>query len=480
MNSNKYFQVLLFLAIVVFLATKGTHLNIPYFWDESWVYAPAVLTMAEVGPSLSPSALPADLSRGHPLLFHFVGGVWLNMFGTSIVSSHSFALFISTFFLLAFHWVLEKVYNARIALVSTVLVAFQSIFYAQSSLLLPETLLTAASFLAVSFFVLDRWYLYVLFASIAVLTKESGVTVPIAAAIVCQLTQTRLYPDFSFGAFSKKTAIALAPLGVFLLFMLIQFLQRGWFLYPDHVALTSIHYTNIIDKGQEILDWIIHFQGRGLFFTVTLATCFGHLIFGQQFVSMRFDQVQKSFIYYQGGFLFLFFLFCATNHLTLRYLLPLIPPLTALLTLSIFYLSEGQSKLRYTLFLIILTNLLCYTLSLKDSDIGDTSLSYLNFSPLQKEVVHYLEDKDLYDHPIYTGFLLSYALGCDKCGYRGSERPFSKLNQWEVNYGEYYQIFANIELNSENYQDFQNSPNAKLVKRFEKEQFWFEIYLMKR
>ena len=41
-------------------------------WDEIWVYAPALTEMAEIGPTLLPGVLDAELSRGHPLLFHFL------------------------------------------------------------------------------------------------------------------------------------------------------------------------------------------------------------------------------------------------------------------------------------------------------------------------------------------------------------------------------------------------------------------------
>mgnify|MGYP003340450085 CR=1 FL=1 len=46
-----------------------------------------------------------DLSRGHPLLFHFIGGCWIKLFDDSLFSMHSFAftlsiiLFFSCFFI---------------------------------------------------------------------------------------------------------------------------------------------------------------------------------------------------------------------------------------------------------------------------------------------------------------------------------------------------------------------------------------------
>ena len=64
-------------------------------WDEIWVYAPALTEMAEIGPTLLPGVLDAELSRGHPLLFHFLGGVFINLFGDELTTFRLYALLIS-------------------------------------------------------------------------------------------------------------------------------------------------------------------------------------------------------------------------------------------------------------------------------------------------------------------------------------------------------------------------------------------------
>jgi hypothetical protein len=62
-----------------------------FFWDEAWGYAPALKSMAQAGPSLLPGSISTDLSRGHPLLFHFLGGVWIKIFGETNLSLHAYA-----------------------------------------------------------------------------------------------------------------------------------------------------------------------------------------------------------------------------------------------------------------------------------------------------------------------------------------------------------------------------------------------------
>ena len=67
------------LAIIAFIIYKMPHLSLPYYWDEAWVYGPAVRLMEQTGLSLLPDALPVYYSRGHPLLFHFLGASWIKI-----------------------------------------------------------------------------------------------------------------------------------------------------------------------------------------------------------------------------------------------------------------------------------------------------------------------------------------------------------------------------------------------------------------
>ena len=99
---SNYYKVLFFTLLFGLIIYKLKFLNLPFFWDESWVYAPSLRMMHDNGPSMMPNIIPIEYSRGHPLLFHFLGGVWLKIFGTSLISFHSFALFISVLVIIAF------------------------------------------------------------------------------------------------------------------------------------------------------------------------------------------------------------------------------------------------------------------------------------------------------------------------------------------------------------------------------------------
>ena len=71
---------LLFLCWLIFIIFKLPHLSLPYYSDEAWSYIPAIHMMETNGLSMLPDALPPDVSRGHPLLFYFLGALWMRVF----------------------------------------------------------------------------------------------------------------------------------------------------------------------------------------------------------------------------------------------------------------------------------------------------------------------------------------------------------------------------------------------------------------
>ena len=82
-------------AAILFAFLSFPLIDVPFYWDEIWVYAPALTEMAEIGPTLLPGVLDAELSRGHPLLFHFLGGIFINLFGDDLTTFRLYALLIS-------------------------------------------------------------------------------------------------------------------------------------------------------------------------------------------------------------------------------------------------------------------------------------------------------------------------------------------------------------------------------------------------
>src|SRR5476651_1029876 len=114
---------LLFIVVIVFIMLKISALSYPFFWDESWSYAPGVKLMYLHGPSLMPNAIDLFYSRGHPMLFYAAAATWMHIFGTGHVAQHSFALLISVTFLVSIYETTLRLFNKRVAIISLLLVA---------------------------------------------------------------------------------------------------------------------------------------------------------------------------------------------------------------------------------------------------------------------------------------------------------------------------------------------------------------------
>nr|HMU05546.1 hypothetical protein [Saprospiraceae bacterium] len=94
-SSNQWYLIAVLIYLLFWTLLRAQYIDIPFYWDEAWVYAPGIRHMMDSGPSLLPDAIPEFYSRGHPLLFYFLGGIWLKIFGTSFVAYHTFPLTIS-------------------------------------------------------------------------------------------------------------------------------------------------------------------------------------------------------------------------------------------------------------------------------------------------------------------------------------------------------------------------------------------------
>ena len=164
----------LFLVLIIFMICKLPSLSYPYYWDESWPYAPAIQAMYHHGISLSPSAIDPELSRGHPLFFHAIAAAWVNIFGSSHLSMHSFALTISLLFLIAIYETGLRLFNQRVAVMGVLLVATQVCFFIQSSFVLFEVLVAFLCFLSIVLYSRDKYFLTALCLCLLFYTKESG------------------------------------------------------------------------------------------------------------------------------------------------------------------------------------------------------------------------------------------------------------------------------------------------------------------
>lgn len=255
------------LMVIAFITWRAALLDVPFYWDEAWVYAPAVQAMIEHGPSLLPDAIPVDLSRGHPLLFHATAALWGTLFGNGPLALHAFALTVALILLMAVYGVTRSLTNGTIAVATVALVLGHEGFLAQSGLLLPELFLALWMVLALHAVACLRWWTYALFGSLALLTKESALALVagVLAWAVLGLIRKR-------GKERLLTLLAaLVPAAVLAAFYAVQYGMHGWVFLPDHVDLISLSFKDMAYKARLIFSALFEEQGRlPLGFVLTL------------------------------------------------------------------------------------------------------------------------------------------------------------------------------------------------------------------
>src|ERR1019366_6497143 len=124
--------------------------------------------------------VPAVISRGHPLLFTFLNACAIKVFGEHVFVLHYFSLFISTMLILMVYLKTTKYFGQLTGIISVAILILQPLFLAQSAMVLPEIALAFFVFLSLTSYFEENFILFMLFATLAILTKESAVVVPVA------------------------------------------------------------------------------------------------------------------------------------------------------------------------------------------------------------------------------------------------------------------------------------------------------------
>ncbi|MCA6364340.1 MAG: glycosyltransferase family 39 protein [Bacteroidetes bacterium] len=400
-------HLLFALCCVIFVVAKLPYLQLPYYWDEAWVYAPAIHEMTAAGPSLAPDAIPAELTRGHPLLFHFFGSLWAGIFGLSELSLHSYALSISLLLLWSVYRILSRWFNLTAGLLGVLLLCVQPLFFAQSALVLPEVMLSMWLLLALDAYARQKWWQYALFAAAAVLTKETAVALFAALSLhrfLCLLKQRN--------ELKKHLQILLkinSPALVFIAFLLWQKAVRGWMFFPYHLELMHLKFFFIKHQFLQYTNFIFIYQGRNIFVAVlAIAAALGY--------SGKFSlqPASKKLLAAFGLFALVFLLLSIINFYSGRYVLVLI----VLLVITVAAFISSFSIPRWVLWLCFLVlpvpslvNLITY--AGKD----DSERGYADAVLVMQQASHWLTLPEHRTPVLYAPFLIKNALTDPRQGY---------------------------------------------------------------
>ena len=407
--AEKWSWLLLVLSSVVFVVFRWEDLYLPLFWDELGVYGPGVFSMLDHGIGLLPSSLDPELSRGHPLLFYAFYAWYASIFGTDLLVLRIPGILI-TISLAWTLWIVGRSFlsTATAALAGGLFLAIPAVF-AQSGLILPEMMLSLFILLSLFFAAKERFWPYLIVASLAILTKETGILIPIAGSVWYLFRRTKEK--------WRKALIALSPLLVFAIFLLIQRIQNGWFFFPYHEELISFSWLQISFKGGEMLDFLFWAQGRWILLPMAVI---GILVFSGIWKTNIPDQ-QKSWILLTGIFVGGMMAFTVVNAYMDRYLLAILPVLVfwavwtvesilgaslswvaAGLIGALFISSETGNEFRY-----------------------DVDPGYTKVVRVQQQATDYLLETVPYSARVYTNFPLFLSFSDPRSGYISELPSFS-------------------------------------------------------
>lgn len=513
---NKWF---LLLVLAIFVALKIPHLHYPYYWDESWPYASAIRAMHDAGPGLSPSVIDPELSRGHPLLFHFLASSWMKLFGASLTSMHSFALFIALLCLWALYEVSFRLYGAQAAAIALLFVASREAFFVHSSSVLPEILVGLLALLSLWFYARRKYLLATAALSALFFTKEPGVIVGVVIGLD---SFVNLFRRGGHGVREKISRLMVATVPCLLLgaFFLYQHSLRGWFVFPVHAAEINLdwqmawykfrsapladvfihHYVYVIYLALSLLAilasvttkrWgylamlpivILCFymaddlrcgrlMPRDLFATVLVIVWFG----ATWFLSRLFTREDSGrFFLLTTTVIFCYLAFSAFNFYTFRYILVCIV-LSATITGALFSLyAERFYKWVLPAFLVIIlaTGIYVYETSDNRGDTGKLSFAAME---VQKSAVEYLSGEEAFDKNITAfSFMHRMHLTDPATGYLNDGRVFTHVT-WHLNSSSDYAIFDNLDPDYR-YKEVADNPAFQKAHEFHKGGMWVEVY----
>jgi 4-amino-4-deoxy-L-arabinose transferase-like glycosyltransferase len=467
---SKHFSVLLLLVgILIFVFFRIQYHHLAFHWDEMWSYVPAVRAMHANGVSMLPSSMDPIISRGHPLFFYALNASFLNIFGTSNAALHTLPLMVSIVCIVTTYWIGRTFFSEKVGLVSAFLLMTQSLFFVQSAMVLPEVMVTALVLLSFYAFFKENIYLYWLFASLLVLTKESGIVLP-AALAACYFFSEH---SFKSSFFWKKIAWIVAPLGVFAAFLLLQKYTFGWFLFPEHVGMMKLTQEAFLTTLENCFNQLFLLQNRRNIFVLGAIVALFLFLLNKKY---RFATPKNlHFLPYFFVFLLFYLIFSSANFYTARYVMCAIPIGFLMVTAAVFELMPPKKHfLAFLIFAFGAAATLQFTLVGKN--VSDVELGAFDLIGVQHKAANAIEKYVPKDQKPITryGFLKEFSLKTAYCGYLNE--PYKEFEARFLPGGIGY--YLSIESDKE-YDKAKAEGKLEILHRFEKNNAFAEIYRVK-
>ena len=382
-------------ALSLFIFHKIPLLDTPLFWDEMGVYAKGIFYMNDHSVSLLPSALPPNVSRGHPLMFTFIYALFSELFAINILGLRCISLILFSTLIWYTYSLIKQNNNAFTSCAFSIIILSQGIISAHSITVLPEILLGFTSLIAILSITQRKYTTYLIFSSIAVLTKEPGIFLPSVCFLFYLLNKEY-----------KLSLFCLIPLSFFGLFLVLQKLSFGWFLFPYHSGGFELDPAVLIPKLKRNASFIFYEQGR-LIWPLFLML----FVFTKKYWQKNKEPLSISFLL---GITIL--LFYSTTYEMSRYLIIII--LLACYQLSIILdIITKLLKPIYKLACLAPFILFGLIFARSESFVYDEDLSFVDFALKSKNMIDYLYQEGLTNEKCYMNWPLSEMVSSHNFGY---------------------------------------------------------------
>lgn len=176
------FEFVLLTLLILFIFAKAKTLGLHLFWDETLYLVPRFLRNGF--SELLPGNYHPHPWFGHPPLFQVLHYL-VNAFTETIrYSAHLTALLSYLFFSISIYIYLSKMIGKLEAISTLVFLTMIPPYFAQTTMFLPNFLAIGLGLLSHYFFIQRKIFLYILFVSLAFLTRESTLAFMVGASLI--------------------------------------------------------------------------------------------------------------------------------------------------------------------------------------------------------------------------------------------------------------------------------------------------------
>lgn len=422
LSSAKAPMVLTTVLLLSFFLLKLNDAAMPFFWDELCVYANGATKLYENGLGLTPNTLDPEISRGHPLLFYNLNAIWMYVVGYSVQGRHLLPLIISVFFLWTLGRVVARHTNGWVGVGAIFFMAVQPVFWAQSTMILPEVTLSLLLLLGLDFYVQKKIWLAALFGILAILVKETAFVL-VFTVVFCEI----LFFIFDkqrkdLNAFLRMAILSL-PLVVWGGFLLVQKQQLGWYFFPLHESMIHFFDREAIKFWRDYYGFIFEDQGR-LYFALTLYAVSLAYIIERYFVKKQPWGLDRALTVFLVFILFFFNISCffAFMH---RYMLPIMAPLVVVGSIVLYRIEFSKPIFKWAL---LIPMLILGVLNFKSKKfVYDVDVSCFDIVKNHLDVMSFIE-KTSTEGKIMIRFPLECSRLFRGSGYFSENTPLRKEN----------------------------------------------------